>query len=311
MDLARLAQAHVIENNAFNISGVAVLCTCTTAVVRGNTISCPGNALRLSCRDCSVLDNAIAAATAPTAQPVALGQIDIAALAQFKGQTTCRIIGNRLKNGPGHGIRMATDILDVTVAMNHIEACAGSAIFTETGASVDRIDVAGNHITACGFSANKPVATGTIILFPITGDGAVHSNRLINNAGGGIYASPIVARQAQGPTLRIQDNLVTGQTGNQSQVLVFVLGSAVQFTGNQGLHVGGAQPGLAFAMIMGQWVVANANTLLGDREDAGASLISLAFPAGPTTSGIFTSNIVNGIFTFGFSHLQNANNINV
>ncbi len=311
VDLARLAQSHVIENNAFNITGAAVLCTCTSGIVRGNTISCPGTAVRLSCRDCSVLNNEIAASAAPTGPPAAAGQIDIAAPAQFEDQTTCRIIGNRLKNGPGHGIRIAHDVFDVTIAMNHIEACAGSAIFTETGASLGRIDVAGNHITACGFSANKPVATGTIILFPITSDGSVHSNRLIDNANGGIYAAPMLGRQAQASPLRIQDNLITGQTGDQSQILVFGVGSALQFTGNQCLHVGGSQPGQAMVLLIGQWVLANANTVLGDTQEAGASLIAEAFPGGSTSSGIFTSNIVNGIFSFGFSQSQNANNINV
>ena len=308
-DLARLAQSHVIENNAFNVTGVAVLCTCTTGVVRGNTISCPGPALRISCRDSSVLDNEIVAPLAPTAQPTDVGQIDIAPPEQFEDQTTCRIIGNRLKNGPGHGIRLATNVFDVTIAMNHIEACAGSAILTETGASVDRIDVAGNHITACGLSANKPVAAGTILLLAIISDGAVHSNRLIGNAGFGIYTGVIVGKGGQGPRLRLQDNLLTGQIGDLSRFPIFAVGSAVQFTGNQCLQPSTDQKTFSRVILYGQWLVVNANTVVSGQGDT-PNLLLRAFPGLPS-SVIATSNIVNGIAidSAGFVHIQNANNI--
>ena len=307
VDLARLMQSHVVENNTFNITGVALFCVCNTGVVRGNTICCPGTGLQLSSLNGSMLDNEIAATAAPTAQPLSSGQIEIAGLTLFEGQTAYRVIGNRLTNGPGHGIRILTSVFDVTIAMNRIESLAGNAILSEQGANVDRIDVAGNHITSCGIVAQKPVADGTILLHAIVTDGAVHSNRLINNAGFGIYTSVVVGKGGQGPSLRLQDNLLTGQIGDLSRFPIFAVGGAVQFTGNQCLQPSTDQKAFSRVTLYGQWLVANANTVVSGEGDT-PNLLLRAFPGLPS-SVIVTSNIVNGISTSGFVNIQNANNI--
>jgi Family of unknown function (DUF6519)/Carboxypeptidase regulatory-like domain len=308
IDFPGFTQAHVFENNSFSITGVGIVCACTTATIRDNIISCPGTALRLSCRDCSVLDNDIAAPKVPTAAPVENGQIEVLGPEQFQGQSTCRIIGNCLNNSPGRGIRMVSSLYDVTIARNHIEATAGIAILTEDGVNVDRIDVPGNHITGCGIVAQKPVADGTIMLPAIVTDGALSANRLINNAGFGIYLGVIVGQGGQGPTLRIQDNLITGQTGELSQYLVFGVGGPVHFTGNQCLQPVTTDLKLfSRVMLYGQWLLANANTVVTGEGDT-PNLLLRAFPGLPS-SVVVTSNIVNGISTSGFVHIQNANNI--
>ena len=307
VDLFRLAQSHTLENNAFNISGIAVFCTASRGAIRGNTISCPGVALQLSCGNLLVLDNEISAPVAPTGDPTGQGQIELVALPQFEDQTIYRIAGNRLKNSPGHAILISNSAFDVTIADNHIEAAANCAILSAQGATIDRVDVSGNHITACGFSSQKPVGDGTIFLPSVASDGAVRSNRLVDNANIGIYLGVIVGKGGQGPSLRIQDNLLTGQAGPLGRFMMQAIGSAVQFTGNQYVHSGDGKS-FAVAILYGQWLIANANTVLNDQQESGASLLLRNFPGVPSNA-IATSNIVRGISTSGFVQVQNANNI--
>jgi len=308
VDFPGFTQTHVFENNSFSITGLGILCACATATIRDNTISCPGTALRLSCRDCSVLDNDIAAPKTPTAAPTDNGQIEVFAPEQFQAQATLRIIGNRFINSPGTGIRLASSLFDVTIAGNDIEATAGAAILTDDGVNLDRVEVSGNHITGCGVVTQKPAADETILLPAIVTDGAVRANRLINNAGIGIYLGVIVGKGGQGPTLRIQDNLITGQTGDLSRFLIFAIGGPLHFTGNQCLQpVTADQKLFSRVTLYGQYMIANANTVVSGHGDT-PNLLLRAFPGQPS-SVVVTSNIVNGISTSGFINLQNANNI--
>jgi hypothetical protein len=308
VELPSLFQSHIFENNSFGISGVAIFCSGSNFVIRDNTISCPATALQISSVNASVLNNEIAAPNAPTAEPILTGQIEIAPPAQFQGQTICRIVGNTLINGPGKGIRIVGSVSDVTIAMNRLESLAGIAIVSEEGVNVDRVAVSGNHITGSGIVVQKPVAQATILLPSIVTDGAVHSNRLINNAGGALAIGFIVGHGGQGPTLRLQDNLITGQVGDNSRFLITGVGGPVQFTGNQCLQ-SAAQDQQVFSRILlfGLWIVANANTVVTGRGDSPNLLLQGL--SGPSPSVVVTSNIVNGISTTGFVNVQNANNI--
>jgi hypothetical protein len=302
------SQLHVFENNSFSITGVAIFSSGNSFVIRGNTISCPATALQISCVNSSVINNEIAAPNAPSAEPVATGQVEIAAPPQFQGQTVSRIVGNTLINGPGKGIRIIGSVSDVTIAMNRLESFAGIAILSEEGVNVDRVEVSKNHITGCGIVVQKPVALATILLPSVVTDGAVHSNRLINNAGVALTIGFIVGKGGQGPTLRLQDNLITGQVGEGSRFLVIGIGGPVQFTGNHCLQpVAENQQVFSRVLLYGLWVVANANTVVSGRGDI-QNLLLRGLP-GPSPSVVVTSNIVNGISITGFAHVQNANNI--
>jgi len=306
--LRALSQSHIFENNSFSITGVAVFCSGNSFVIRGNTISCPATALQIACVNGSVLNNEIAAPTAPTAEPVNTGQIEVASPPQFQGQTTCRIVGNTLLNGPGKGIRIIGPISDVTIAMNRLESLAGIAIISEEGINVDRVDVSQNHITGCGIVVQKPLAEATILLSSVVTDGRVHSNRFINNAGAALAIGFIVGHGGQGPTLRLQDNLIIGQVGERSRFLITGIGGPVQFTGNQCLQPQTANDNVfSRVLLFGLWVVANANTVVTSRGDT-PNLLLAGLP-GPSPSAIVTSNIVNGISITGFTNVQNANNI--
>jgi hypothetical protein len=286
-----LLPLHVIERNTMNIGGIGVIGDCAEGVFRGNRIQCPQIGFELACQTGVVQDNFVKATATQTTVQTAL--IGVTRYPRVDVESSFRIVGNRLENGPGHGIVIG-NVQNTFIENNVIHAVPGNAIASDAFTGLANVRVTGNDISNCLAGIQSPAGTnGTIILPEVLSDLAVHGNRLSGNTGIGMYLNGgFVESQTNPPTLRllVQDNSQDGDGGTEN--LIIATGYAVQFTGNQCLE---RKPGpltRPLVILTGQWIVATGNTVLHNQTEGVSSLVLTAYALVPC-SAIATSNILN------------------
>ncbi|MGH9637762.1 MAG: carboxypeptidase-like regulatory domain-containing protein, partial [Candidatus Angelobacter sp.] len=130
---ANLAPQFIVERNLMNIQGVGVACRCVEGVVRGNRIQCGESAIIARCKRGVVQDNIINS----TQQQASAKGLIIAGPFRLSNDDlpSFRISGNRLENGPGHGIMLET-LFDVIVENNVVAGMAGNGITVASDATL-------------------------------------------------------------------------------------------------------------------------------------------------------------------------------
>jgi hypothetical protein len=259
----------------------------------------------LSCSSGRVEDNSV---DATATQSSDLGLITLSQLTNVEKESSYRVTGNRLTNGPGHGILIEGNISDLVVEGNVISRMAQNGITATSAAFVQTARICRNEVTNCrGQQGTAPFA-GAIVLPEVTQDLLVHGNQLFGTVGMGMVLNGSI----QGDSvlnLRVQDN---SQDGDGNSQLIGATANLIQFTGNQATE---GQTQIPAVVLCGRLIVANANTICLQQPPTTAFASLVLIPAGsgtPTPSAIATSNILNGPpQNWGFSASQfiAANNI--
>jgi Family of unknown function (DUF6519)/Carboxypeptidase regulatory-like domain/Right handed beta helix region len=304
-----LPPIHVVERNTLTVQGVGVRFRCPTGSFAGNTIQTPQPAFELACQSGMVQDNVI---TGTATKPNALGLIMLTVAGG--GGSSFLVKGNRLRNGSGHGILIASNLVDLTIEDNVIQGMALNGITTSSGAIfLQTVRISGNDILNCqGGGPNTGFGTnGAIILPDVQLNLFVHGNRLTGNNGIGMYLNGHFAQGKDEPLLRllVQDN---SQDGNNTDPMVIAAGYAVQFTGNQCIEKFSTPLTRVLVSLTGHWIVVTGNTVLHN-QTAGVSSLALHAYSSPSASAIATSNILNGPPEIHgpFPHLVTASNISM
>jgi len=297
--LGRLLQPiHVVERNAMNVTGTGVFALCGDGVFRNNTIRCPQVGFALACSTGRVEDNSVeATATASSDQ----GLITLSQLTNVEKESSYRVTGNRLTDGPGHGILIQGNLSDLVVEENVIQRMAQNGITATSTAFLQTARICRNEVTNCRGQQGTAPQAGAIVLPEVTQDLLVHGNQLFGNVGMGMFLNASVQGDS-GLNLRVQDN---SQDGDGNSQLVGVTANLIQFTGNQGTE---GQTQIPAVVLCGRLIVANANTIYSQQPPSTAFASLVLIPAGsgtPTPSAIATSNILNGPpQNWGFSASQ-------
>ncbi len=285
-----LLPIHLIERNTFSGGGIAISCSCLDGVVLGNTIRCPDLAISLACQTSLVQSNTITGtATASSTR----GLIEVGPLPGSSENTSCRVAGNRLENGPGHGILITGEIVDLRIEDNVIQSMAQNGITADVSILLQTVRVSGNDISKCRAGATEffSNSSGAIILPEVQVDLWVHGNRILGNSGIGMFLNGF-SSGGPGLCLRVQDNSMDGDGFSQ---MIVGSGVAVQFTSNQCIQPPTQNNFNALVTLTGQNIVANANTVLGSfQQGVVIPSLELAPLAGTFAVAIATSNILNG-----------------
>jgi hypothetical protein len=304
--LGKLLQPiHVVERNTMNVTGTGVTFRCGDGAFRNNTIRCPQLGFTLACSFGRVEDNTVEATATQSSD---LGLITLSQLTLVEQESSYRVTGNRLTSGPGHGILIEDNLLDLVVEENVIRGMAQNGITATSTAFLETARICRNEVMNClGQQGAAPFA-GAIVLPEVTRDMLVHGNQLFGNVGMGMLLN--VADQNESLlNLRVQDN---SQDGDGNSQMIGATANLIQFTGNQATE---AQAQIFAAVLCGRLIVANGNTIYSQQPPTTgfASLLLIATPSGtPASSAIVTSNILNGLpqnsgFTAG--HFVTAQNI--
>jgi hypothetical protein len=300
----------MVERNVMNIQGVGVVCRCVEGVVRGNRIQCGESAIIARCKRGVVQDNIINSRQQKastngliTAGPFRLSNDDLPSF---------RIAGNRLENGPGHGIMLET-LFDVIVENNVITGMAGNGITVASDAIVlSTARVCGNQITFCRGAAGLVSLGGAIMLPEVTSNLEVQDNRLSSNNGAGLFLNFFSIGNNTPGNLRIlvQNNSMDNDGRHQ---MVMAAGYAIQFTGNQCIERFSSPLTHPLATLIGQWIVATGNTVLHNQPGPGVSSLVLQTAASANCNAIATTNIINREPQINgtFAHLITTPNIMV
>lgn len=282
-----LQPIHVVEGNTMNVTGAGVTFRCSDGVFRNNTIRCPQLGFTLACSFGSVNNNSVEATANPSSDQ---GLITLSPLTLVEQESSYRVTGNRLTNGPGHGILIQGNISDLVVEENVIVGMGQNGITATSTAILQTARVCRNEVTNClGQQGGAPFA-GAIVFPEVTKDMLVQGNQLFGNVGIGMLLN--VADQNESRlTLRVQDN---AQDGNGNYQMIGATANLIQFTGNQATE---GQAQIHAAVLCGRLIVANANTIYSQQLPTMGftSLLLIATSTGtPTASAIVTSNVLNG-----------------
>ena len=286
---AKLLQPiHVVERNTMNVGGVGVICRCEDGVFRSNTIRCQQVGFDLTCLSGRVQDNSVEGTAAESNDT---GLITLSPLSEGDQESSFRVTGNRLQNGPSHGILVTGSVDHLVVEDNFISHMAQNGVTTATGGVVLKTArICGNEIVRCLGADRKAPWPGTIILPQVDTDLLVHGNQLLGNGGIGMFLN-VFAQDGSALRLRIQDNSLDGDGNSQ---MVNAVGNLIQFTGNQCTEPATQQTAVT---LTGHLVVANGNTIYSTQVATFApnslQLLNVG-SAPPTASAIVTSNILNG-----------------
>jgi parallel beta-helix repeat protein len=306
---ANLAPQFLVEHNVMNIQGVGVVCRCVEGVVRGNRIQCGESAIVARCKRGVVQDNIINA----TQQQASANGLIIAGPFRPSNDDlpSFRIAGNRLENGPGHGIVLET-LSDVIVENNVIAGMAGNGITAASDAILlDTARVCGNQISFCRAVTASLKVGGAIILPEVASNLEVQGNRLSGNAGVGMYLNGQSENAASNLRLLMQDNSMDSQG---KVAMGIIVGYAIQFTGNQCIERISGSLTHPLVTLIGQWIVATGNTVLHTQPGPGASGSLVLKPAvSASSNAIATTNILNQHTQIlgTFAHLLITPNITV
>jgi hypothetical protein len=305
---ASLAPQFIVERNLMNIQGVGVACRCVEGVVRGNRIQCGESAVIARCKRGVVQGNIINS----TQQQASTSGLIVAGPFRPSNDDlpSCRIAGNRLENGPGHGIMLET-LFDVIVENNVVAGMAGNGITVASDATLlNTARVCGNDISFCR-AASAPLKFGGAIILPeVTDNLEVRGNRLSGNAGVGMFLNGLSANTASNLRLLVQDNSMDNDGAHQ---MVIAVAYAIQFTGNQCIErISG--PLLHWLVsLAGQWIVATGNTVLHNQTGPGVSSLVLQPAPSASSNAIATTNILNREpqISGTFAHVVISPNISV
>ncbi|HEY5912877.1 MAG TPA: DUF6519 domain-containing protein [Verrucomicrobiae bacterium] len=194
---------HLIQSNAFNVSGKGIVSECDFTQIFDNNIFCGITAIELNASACTIQSNFLRA-WQPEA-PIVTGLILLKS-----GATQLCIIANELFGGPAHGILFAENVTGARLEKNLIRSFRLNGISTVAAETVtNRLAVCGNQITRCrGGSWHA----GAVVLG--TGrDVKVSGNSIIaNDSGGeeslncyGLYADTLAGAEINGNTLANND----------------------------------------------------------------------------------------------------------
>ena len=305
---ASLASQFIVERNLMNIQGVGVACRCVEGVVRGNRLQCGESGIIARCLRGVVQDNIINS----TQRQASTSGLIIAG--PFRPSSddlpSFRIAGNRLENGPGHGIVLES-LSDVIVENNVIAGMAGNGITAASDATLlDRVRVCGNNISFCR-AAPAPLKFGGAIILPeVTDNLEARGNRLSGNAGVGMFLNGLSVNTASNLRLLVQDNSMDNDGAHQ---MVIAMAYAIQFTGNQCIERFSGPLLHSLVSLAGQWIVVTGNTVLHNQPGPGVSSLVLVPAVSASSNAIVTTNILNREpQIFGtFAHIVLTPNISV
>lgn len=222
-----LQSIHVVERNTMNVTGRGVFFRCGDGVFRNNTIRCPQAGFTLACTTGRVEDNSVEA-TATASSDV--GLITLSQFTLADKESSYRVTGNRLTNGPGHGILIDGTISDLLVEENVIQQMAQNGITASSTAFVQTARVCRNEVMNCRGQQGTAPFIGAIVLPEVTTDLSVHGNQIFGNVGMGMVLNASVQGESA-LNLRVQDN---SQDGDGNSQLIGATANLIQFTGNQG-----------------------------------------------------------------------------
>lgn len=285
---ASVAPQFIVERNLMNIQGVGVTCRCVEGVVRGNRIQCGESAIIARCKRGVVQDNIINS----TQQQASTTGLIIAGPFRPSNDDLpfFQIAGNRLENGPGHGILLEA-LFDVIVENNVIAGMAGNGITVANDATLlNTARVCGNNISFCR-AAQAPLKFGGAIILPeVTDNLEVRGNRLSGNAGVGMFLNGLSVNTASNLRLLVQDNSMDNDGAHQ---MVSAVAYAIQFTGNQCIERFSGPLLHPLAVLSGQWIVVTGNTVLHNQPGPGVSSLVLQPAVSASSNAIATTNILN------------------
>jgi uncharacterized protein DUF6519/carboxypeptidase family protein/parallel beta helix pectate lyase-like protein len=307
---ANLAPQFIVERNVMNIRGVGVACRCVEGVVRGNRIQCGESAIVARCKRGVVQDNIINS----TQQQASTTGLIVAGPFRPSNDDlpSFRIAGNRLENGPGHGIVLEA-LSDVIIENNVIAGMAGNGITAASDAILlDTARICGNQISFCRAVKALVSFPGAVILPEVASNLEVQGNRLSANQGAGLILNILAMGGNTSGNLRllVQDNSMDSQG---SVVMGIIVGYAIQFTGNQCIERISGPLTHPLVTLIGQWIVATGNTVLHNQPGPGVSSLVLQPAASTNSNAIATTNILNGNPQINgtFAHLLITPNITV
>lgn len=286
---ANMAPQFIVERNVMNIQGVGVVCRCVEGVVRGNRVQCGESAIVARCKRGVVQDNII---NATQQQASTTGLIVVGPFrASNDDLPSFRIAGNRLENGPGHGIVLGS-LSDVIVENNVIAGMAGNGITAASDAILlDTARVCGNQISFCRAVTASLKVGGAIILPEVASNLEVQCNRLSGNAGVGMFLNGLSENTVSSLRLLVQDNSMDSQG---KVAMGIIVGYAIQFTGNQCIERINGPLTHPLVTLIGQWIVVTGNTVLHNQSGQGVSSLVLKPAVSASSNAIATTNILNG-----------------
>jgi hypothetical protein len=305
---ANMAPQFIVERNLMDIQGVGVACRCVEGVVRGNRIQCGESAIIARCKRGVVQDNIINS----TQQQASTKGLIIAGPFRLSNDDlpSFRIAGNRLENGPGHGIMLET-LFDVIVENNVVAGMAGNGITVASDATLlNTARICGNNISFCRAAPAPLKFGGAIVLLEVTDNLEARGNRLSGNAGVGMFLNNLSVNTASNLRLLVQDNSMDNDGANQ---MVSAVAYAIQFTGNQCIERLSGPLTHPLVTLTGQWIVVTGNTVLHNQPGPGVSSLVLKPAVSASSNAIATTNILNREpqVLGTFAHLVTTPNITV
>ncbi len=196
---------HLIQSNAFAVTGAAVSTACPFTQIRGNSISCPSLGVDVFAEACDVQDNLITGTAIRPLESTGLISVE-------REANDVRIRNNRLWAGQGSGILLVSDATGLLIEENEIQGMHQNGITAAGNLSLlSDISISRNKIQGCqgGAPSGKFWHSGAVVLAE-TIEARVCGNMLAENG----TSTPPVAMHAiylESVTgADISGNLITG-----------------------------------------------------------------------------------------------------